>query len=153
MEFLLLCLVSVLFVFTAGAYFAGRGGTRAVPSAPRRTDVRQPTHPSSGSCGAGARRRGSRRPRRLHWNPIYGEIALVLALATARPLPGRLDGPRGTVDGTATVSEPTTRATRSRASASVARARRGQTTPWQRPSSRTCAAPRELRREAARRSR
>jgi len=25
MEFLLLCLVSVLFVFTAGAYFAGRG--------------------------------------------------------------------------------------------------------------------------------
>jgi len=26
MEFLLLCVVSVLFVFTAGAYFAGRGG-------------------------------------------------------------------------------------------------------------------------------
>jgi hypothetical protein len=26
MEFLLLCIVSVLFVFTAGAYFAGRGG-------------------------------------------------------------------------------------------------------------------------------
>jgi len=26
MEFLLLCSVSVLFVFTAGAYFAGRGG-------------------------------------------------------------------------------------------------------------------------------
>jgi len=25
MEFLLLCLVSVLFVFTAGAYLAGRG--------------------------------------------------------------------------------------------------------------------------------
>jgi hypothetical protein len=25
MEYLLLCLVSVLFVFTAGAYFAGRG--------------------------------------------------------------------------------------------------------------------------------
>jgi len=25
MEFLLLCVVSVLFVFTAGAYFAGRG--------------------------------------------------------------------------------------------------------------------------------
>jgi len=26
MEFLLLCVISVLFVFTAGAYFAGRGG-------------------------------------------------------------------------------------------------------------------------------
>jgi hypothetical protein len=26
MEFLLLCIVSVLFAFTAGAYFAGRGG-------------------------------------------------------------------------------------------------------------------------------
>jgi len=26
MEFLLLCIVSVLFVFTAGAFFAGRGG-------------------------------------------------------------------------------------------------------------------------------
>jgi uncharacterized protein (UPF0333 family) len=26
MEFLLLCLVSVLFAFTVGAYFAGRGG-------------------------------------------------------------------------------------------------------------------------------
>ena len=26
MEFLLLCVVSVLFVFTAGAFFAGRGG-------------------------------------------------------------------------------------------------------------------------------
>jgi uncharacterized protein (UPF0333 family) len=26
MEFLLLCVFSVLFVFTAGAYFAGRGG-------------------------------------------------------------------------------------------------------------------------------
>jgi len=26
MEFLLLCIVSVLFVFTAGGYFAGRGG-------------------------------------------------------------------------------------------------------------------------------
>jgi uncharacterized protein (UPF0333 family) len=26
MEFLLLCIISVLFVFTAGAYFAGRGG-------------------------------------------------------------------------------------------------------------------------------
>jgi len=25
MEFLLLCVVSVLFVFTAGAFFAGRG--------------------------------------------------------------------------------------------------------------------------------
>jgi len=25
MEFLLLCIVSVLFVFTAGAFFAGRG--------------------------------------------------------------------------------------------------------------------------------
>jgi len=26
MEFLLLCIVSVLFVFTVGGYFAGRGG-------------------------------------------------------------------------------------------------------------------------------
>jgi hypothetical protein len=26
MEFLLLCVVSVLFAFTVGAYFAGRGG-------------------------------------------------------------------------------------------------------------------------------
>jgi len=25
MEFLLLCIISVLFVFTAGAFFAGRG--------------------------------------------------------------------------------------------------------------------------------